>query len=281
MAQRAIWSGTVGFGLVAVPVRMYTAVSEKSVKFNQLNSKTGNRISQKRVDAGTGDEVAYEDIVKGYEVGKDQYVVIAPEELEALAPHMVKTVDIQKFVPLSQIDPILYDKSYFIGPAEGVDKPFALLYQAMLSADVVALGKVILRGGSKQKLMAIRATDEGLVGSLLVFGDELNSAPEIEDVELAERELAMAQTLVASLTEDFDPNEFGDEYREQVLNLIEAKVMGEEYTAPEPEQVAAPDDMMAALEASLAVTQAKVTEAAVKPKATRKPKAKATKKVEA
>jgi len=258
---------------------MYTAVSEKSVKFNQLNSKTGNRISQKRVDAGTGDEVAYEDIVKGYEVGKEQYVVVAAEELEALAPHMVKTVDIQKFVPLSRIDPILYDKSYFIGPAEGVDKPFALLYQAMLSADVVALGKVILRGGSKQKLIAIRATDEGLVGSLLVFGDELNSAPEIEDVELAERELAMASTLVASLTEDFDPNEFGDEYREQVLNLIEAKVMGEEYTAPEPEPVAAPDDMMAALEASLAVTQAKVTESPVKPKATRKTRT--TKKVEA
>jgi len=262
---------------------MYTAVSEKSVKFNQLNSKTGNRVSQKRVDAGTGDEVAYDDIVKGYEITKDQYVVITPEVLEALAPHMTKTVDIQKFVPLSQIDPILYDKSYFIGPAEGVDKPFQLLYQAMLAGDVVALGKVILRGGSKQKLMAIRATDEGLVGSLLVFGDELNSAPETEDVELSERELTMAQTLVASLTEDFDSTEFADDYREQVLNLIEAKVMGEEYTAPEPEQVAAPDDTMAALEASLAALQTKVTESAVKPKATRKTTkaTKATKKVEA
>lgn len=270
MAQRAIWTGSVGFGLVQVPVRLYSAVSEQSVKFNQLNSATGNRIMMKRTDSGTGDEVEYESIVKGYQIAPDRYVTVSPEELEALAPRMVRAVDIVKFVPLSQIDPILYDKSYYIGPAEGVDKPFQLLWQAMRVADVVALGKIILRGGSKQKLMAIRATDEGLVGSLLVFGDELNSAPESAAVELTERELSMAQTLIGSLTEDFDLMEFGDSYREQVLKLIEAKVMGEEYVAPEEPVADAPDDLMAALEASLAIKSTKETESAVKPKATRK-----------
>jgi len=249
---------------------MYTAVSEKSVRFNQLNSKTGNRIAQKRVDSATGDEVDYADIIKGYELAPDRYITVMPEELDALAPHMTRGIEIEKFVPLAQIDPILYDKSYYLGAAEGVDKPYQLLLQAMQNADVVALGKVILRGGSKQKLMAIRATETGLVGSLLVFADELNTAPEGNDVELSERELSMAEMLIGSLVADFDPTEFGDEYREQVLKLIEAKAMGEEYVAPAPEKVEAPDDTMAALEASLAAMQAKVTDSAVKPKATRK-----------
>lgn len=280
MAQRAIWSGTVGFGLVNVPVRLYTAVSEKGVKFNQLNSKTGNRIKQKRVDAQTGDEVAFEDIIKGYEVAKDNYITVTPEELEELAPRMAKVVDIQKFVPLEQIDPMLYDKSYYIGPAEGVTKPYRLLTQAMEDAGKVALGKVVLRGGSKQKLMAIRAQDGVLVGSMLVFSDEVNSAPEVEDAELTDRELTMATTLVQSLTEDFDHADFSDEYRDQVLSLIEAKTMGETFTPAEEAPPEATEDMMAALEASLAaIPSDKVSKAAVKPKATRKrtPKAKTTK----
>jgi DNA end-binding protein Ku len=272
MAQRALWSGTVGFGLVQVPVRMYTAISEKGVKFNQLNSKTGNRVRQQRIDGGTGAEVAYEDIVKGYEMSKDTYLVVTPEELEALAPRMTKTIDIQKFVGVDEIDPMLYDKSYYLGPAEGVEKPYHLLTQAMEKAGRVALGKIVQRGGSKQKLMAIRAQDGVLVGSMLVFGDEVNRPPEIEPAELSDRELQMATALIESLTEEFDPNEFTDEYREEVLALIEAKAMGETYATPEPEPEVEQEDLMAALEASLAAPKT-----AVKPKVTRK---KATKKVE-
>jgi DNA end-binding protein Ku len=270
----------VGFGLVNVPVRLYSAVSEKGVKFNQLNSKTGNRINMKRVDSKTGDEVAFEDIIKGYETAKDNYITVTPEELEALAPRMTKTVDIQKFVPLAEIDPMLYDKSYYMGPAEGIGKPYKLLVQAMEQEDVVALGKVILRGGSKQKLMAIRASDGVLVGSMLVFSDEVNAPPETEDAELSDRELTMASTLVSSLTESFDHSEFADEYRGQVLELIGAKTMGETFTPVEQAPAEPTEDMMAALEASLAAIPASKGKSAVKPKATRKRAPKA-KKVEA
>jgi DNA end-binding protein Ku len=270
MAQRAIWTGSIGFGLVNVPVRLYTGVSEKGVKFNQLNSKTGNRIAMKRTDSETGEEVAFEDIVKGYELSKGNYVRVEPAELEALAPQMTKSIEIEKFVPGEQIDPMLYAASYFIGPAD-VMKPYQLLVQAMAQTDRVALGKIILRGGSKQKLIAIRAHEGVLVGSMLVFGDELNSAPDVEGVEISEREDKMATMLIESLTGDFDPDEFGDEYREQVLALIEAKAMGETYTAPVAEAKPDIDDTMAALEASLAQVKPKATtKKAAKPKATAK-----------
>lgn len=271
MAQRALWTGSIGFGLVNVPVRLYTAVSEKGVKFNQLNSKTGNRIAMKRTDAKTGEEVAFEDIIKGYELSKENYIPVTPEELEAIAPKMLKTVDIQKFVPQDQIDPMLYDKSYYIGPAEGVEKPYHLLALAMQEQDVVALGKIILRGGSKQKLIAIRAQEGVMIGSMLVFGDEVNSPPDTGDADINDREFGMATKLIESLTEDFDQNEFGDEYREQVLALIEAKAMGQTFEAPEQEPEPVQEDLMAALEASLAAAP---TKSAVKPKATRKRSAK-------
>ena len=147
---RAIWSGAISFGLVNVPVKMYSATSPKTVRFHQLSGKTGTRIKQKRVDPSTGDEVAFEDIVKGYELSPDRYVLIEPEELEALDPKATKTIDIEEFVDLAEIDPIYYDHSYYLAPAPGGAKAYRLLLEAMREAGKVAIGRVVIR--SKQQL---------------------------------------------------------------------------------------------------------------------------------
>ena len=157
---RAIWSGAISFGLVNVPVKMYSATSPKTVRFHQLSSKTGARIKQKRVDPSTGDEVAFEDIVKGYELTPDRYVLIEPEELEALDPKATKTIDIEEFVDLSEIDPIYYDHSYYLAPATGGAKAYRLLLEAMREAGKVAIGKVVIR--SKQQLCALRPIGDAM-----------------------------------------------------------------------------------------------------------------------
>ena len=255
---RSIWTGSISFGLVNVPVSLYSAVSEKTVRFNQLNGQTGNRISQKRVDPGTGDEVNFEDIVKGYELTKDRYIIIEPGELDALAPEKTKAIDIETFSDLAQVDPILYDKHYYLTPAKGAAKAYTLLLNALREEGKVAIGRVILR--SKEKLVALRADGDVLVCSTLMFADEIVSRADLdldEPAQVADRELEMARSLIASLTDDFDPSAYRDEYRERVLKLIEAKAAGETYqppAAPEREQV---PDLMAALEASLADAQAK------------------------
>ena len=258
---RAIWSGAISFGLVNVPVKLYTATSPKSVRFHQLSAKTGARIKQKRVDSSTGEEVAYEDIVKGYEITPDRYVMIEPDELEALDPRATRTIDIEEFVDLSEIDPIYYDHNYYLAPTAGGAKAYRLLLDAMRDSGKIGLGRVVIR--SKQQLCALRPTGQVLALTTMLFGDEVLSPDrldELDDIagaEASERELRMAEQLIASLSADFEPEKFRDEYRERVLELIERKAAGEELTpAPEaPEPVAAPD-LMAALEASLAAVRA-------------------------
>jgi DNA end-binding protein Ku len=254
---RAIWSGAISFGLVNVPVKLYSATSPKTVRFHQLSRETGSRIRQKRVDSSTGDEVAFEDIVKGYELTPDRYVVIEPEELEALDPKATKTIDIEEFVDLDEIDPIYYDHSYYLAPATGGAKAYRLLLEAMRESGKVAIGKIVIR--SKQQLCALRPSGDAMALSTMLFGDEvlpsdrLDELDALEEAEATTRELTMAQQLIDSLSAEFDPEKFKDEYRERVLELIERKAAGEEIAvAPEAEETAPAPDLMAALEASLA-----------------------------
>jgi DNA end-binding protein Ku len=254
---RAIWSGAISFGLVNVPVKLYSATSPKTVRFHQLSSKTGARIRQKRVDSSTGDEVPYEEIVKGYEITPDRYVMIEPEELEAFDPKATRTIDIEEFADLVEIDPIYYDHNYYLAPTAGGAKAYRLLLDAMRQAGKVGIGRVVLR--SKQQLCALRPTGDVLTLTTMLFGDEVLAPDRIDelddlvDAEATDRELAMAQQLISSLSADFDPTKFRDEYRERVLELIEKKAAGEEIAVqPEAEEPAAAPDLMAALEASLA-----------------------------
>ncbi|MGO9753573.1 MAG: Ku protein [Solirubrobacteraceae bacterium] len=258
---RAIWSGAISFGLVNVPVKLYSATSPKTVRFNQISGKTGARIKQKRVDASTGAEVAFEDIVKGYELGPDRYIVIDPAELDALDPKATRTIDLEEFVDLEQIDPIYYDSSYYLAPTAGGAKAYRLLLEAMRDAGKVAIGRVVLR--SKQQLCALRASGEVLTLSTMLFGDEIVSPESLDDLDSAagaqasERELAMARQLIESLSSAFDPTRHRDEYRERVLALIEAKASGEQLVRAPQEAAPSPaPDLMAALEASLAAVRA-------------------------
>src|ERR1700749_3224442 len=232
---RGIGSGAISLGLVNAPVKMYSATSPKTVRFHQLSSKTGARIRQKRVDPTTGDEVPFEDIVKGYELSPDRYVLIEPEELDALDPKATKTIDIEEFVDLAEIDPIYYDHSYYLAPATGGAKAYRLLLDAMREAGKVAIGKVVIR--SKQQLCALRPIGDAMGLSTMLFGDEvlspdrLDELDGISDAEATARELKMAQQLIASLSADFDPEKFKAEYRERGLDLIERTAAGADIAA--------------------------------------------------
>jgi len=257
---RSIWSGAISFGLVNVPVKLYTATSPKSVRFHQLSGKTGARIRQQRVDSTTGDEVPYEDIVKGYEITPDRYVIIEPDELDALDPKATKTIDIEEFVDLAEIDPIYYDHNYYLAPTAGGAKAYRLLLDAMRESGKVGIGKVVIR--SKQQLCALRPTGEVLTLTTMLFGDEvlppdrLDELDTVTEAEATQRELNMAQQLIESLSAEFEPEKFKDEYRERVLELIERKAAGEEIAVqPAAEEPAAAPDLMAALEASLAAVR--------------------------
>jgi DNA end-binding protein Ku len=255
---RSIWTGAISFGLVTVPVKLYSAVNRKTVRFNQLNAKTGSRIAQKRVDASTGEEVAYEDLVKGYEIASDRYVVIEPAELESVQPAKTKTIDIEDFVDLVDIDPIFYDHPYYLAPAAGGAKPYRLLLEAMRETGKVAIAKVVIR--QKESLVAIRALPDHdvLEMATMLFADEivdperLDDIPEADDVKTNDRELAIAKQLVESLAGEFEPEKYHDTYREAVLEMIERKAAGEEIAIqPETEEAAPVPDLMSALKASL------------------------------
>jgi DNA end-binding protein Ku len=255
---RSIWTGAISFGLVTVPVKLYSAVNRKSVRFNQLNGRTGSRIAQKRVDASTGEEVNYEDLVKGYEISSDRYVVIEPEELDSVQPAKTKTIDIEDFVDLADIDPIFYDHPYYLAPATGGAKPYRLLLEAMRETERVAIAKVVIR--QKESLVAIRALQDAdvLEMATMLFADEvvdpdrLDDIPGADDVRTNDRELAIAKQLVESLAGEFEPEKYKDTYREAVLAMIEKKAAGEEIVVVEPEEEAAPaPDLMSALKASL------------------------------
>jgi DNA end-binding protein Ku len=253
---RPIWSGAISFGLVNVPVKLVGAVSPKDVRFNQLEAGTGARIKQRRVSAETGEEVPFDQIVKGYEISPDNYVVIEPQELEALDPKATRSIEIEDFVDLDQIDPLYFERPYYLVPDKGGAKAYALLLEAMKESKKVGIARLVLR--TKQYLAAIRPLGDALVLETLLYPDEVTLPDEIEglprdDVEIQDRELKIARQLIESLSTEFEPERYRDEYREKVLELIEQKAEGKQIvTQPVTEEPTKVVDLMAALEASLA-----------------------------
>jgi len=251
----------VSFGLVSIPVKLYNAVSRKNVSFNQIDSRTGARIRYKKVSDADGEEVPSEAIVKGYQMASGDYVLVDDAELGTLDPEASRTVEIEQFVDLAEIDPVFYDAAYYAAPDKAARKPYALLTQAMAEQRRVAIARFVMR--SKQYLCVLRADDGVLVLSTMVYADEVNDPLDlseldgVDEAQVSERELTMARQLVDSLTEPFDADRYKDEYRNRVLDLIERKAAGEELVAPAlPAAEEKLVDLMAALEES--VREAKV-----------------------
>src|SRR3954465_10755718 len=250
---RSIWSGAISFGLVNVPVKLYSAVSKKTVRFHQLHDKDGVRIQQKRVCPADDEEVPYEHIVKGYEVSPDQYVIVEPGELEALEPRKTKTIDIEDFVDQEDIDPIYYDHPYYLMPGTGAAKPYKLLVDAMEDAGKGGIARVVIR--QKEQLVALRPANGALAMSTMNFADEVVDPDKFDDkpdeVETSKRELDMAKQLIDSLTSEWEPDKYRDTYRDRVLELIEQKAEGKEIAVQPVEEPQPVPDLMAALEASV------------------------------
>jgi DNA end-binding protein Ku len=253
---RAIWSGSVSFGLVNIPVKLFSAVSQKEVRFHMLHDADGGRIRLHRFCEVEEKEVPYEHIVKGYEVSPGRYVTLTEEELAAADPKAARSVDIEEFVGVDDIDPIYYDRTYYLAPDRGAGKAYALLLETMRRTKKVAIGRVVLR--TKQSLCCLRPLGEVLALATLNWADEVNARDGIvgEAGEPAGRELEMAERLVDSLSAPFEPDKYRDEYREKVLALIERKAAGEEVVAPEePAQPAKVVNLADALAASLAAAK--------------------------
>ena len=258
---RALWTGSISFGLLNVPVKLYSAVSRKNVSFRELRASDASRVRHKRVAEADGEEVAYEEMVKGYEIAPDQYVVITKEELEELDPKKTRAIEIHAFVNLDEIDPIYFDHPYYLGPDKGAEKAYALLTKAMADLSKVAVARFVLR--NKENLAAIRPMGGVLTMATMRFADEVVAPDEIAEIvpdsyeKPRKAEIYMAKQLIGSLTSDFDAGSYRDEYREQLLALIERKAKGESIVESEseaPKPTRAPD-LMAALEESLAAVK--------------------------
>ena len=231
---RPIWSGSISFGLVNVPVKLFSATSPKEVRFNMLHDKDGGKIQLKRVCSLDGEEVAYEHVVKGFPLSKNRYVTVSKDELAAFHPQATKTIEIEDFVDLEQIDPIYYESTYYLVPDKGAVKPYQLLIEAMKRTGKVGVGRFVLR--TKQYLAAIRPLGKALSISTMLFADEVVSPGELDGLpdshaKPGERELKMAEQLIESLAGKFDIKKYKDEFREQVLELVQKKAEGEEIVA--------------------------------------------------
>ena len=260
---RAVWSGSLSFGLVNVPVALYTATEEKSVRFNQFQVGTTDRIRMKRVNERTGEEVAYEDIVKGFDLGGGEYVILTPDEVADVAPGRSQTIDVSAFVALEDIDPVYFDRAYYLAPpgkgsSKGGARAYALLRDAMVQANKVALATFVMR--ERQYLAAVRPRQDVLVLEILHYADEVRDAADIDtlpvEADFDERELTMADMLIESMTTEWEPERYHDAYRERLEDLIEQKRAGGTATVEPPEPQAAPVvDLLSALEASLRATR--------------------------
>jgi DNA end-binding protein Ku len=254
MAARSIASLTISFGLVSIPVKLYSATeSSKAISFNMLHKTCGSRLKQQYLCIKEEIPVAREDIVKGYEFSKDQYVRFSPEELKAMEEAGTQTADITEFVPIESIDPVYFDKAYYLGPDKGGAKPYALLAKALAESDRCALGRWAARG--KQYIVMIRPVEDGLVMQQLLYADEVRSIKDVEipPTEVKPAELKLAQQLIeAQASEAFDPKQYKDEVRARIEAAIQKKVEGQEITlAEEPASSAQVIDLMEALRASL------------------------------
>jgi len=267
---RAIWSGSISFGLLNVPVKLYSAVARRNIALREIRESDSSRIKHRRVAEGTDEEVPYDEIIKAYELTPGQYVPLTKDEMKALAPEKTRAIEVQDFVDLEQIDPIYFDSPYYLGPADGAEKAYALLAKAMGASGKVAICNFVLR--SKENLAAIRSDGKVLTLTTMRFADEVVPASELEivpdkETKPAKREQEMAEQLIESLSTDFEPSHYKDEYREQLLALIERKAEGKEIVASDAEAPKATKtpDLMAALEASIAAVGSR--KGGAKPKA--------------
>jgi DNA end-binding protein Ku len=249
---KTIWKGAISFGLVTIPVRVYGATEEKSLRFHQLHAPDGGRIRYKRVCAADGEEVDYADIVKGYEYEKDHYVTLTDEELDSLPVSSAKAIEIERFVEAEEIDPIYFQKSYYLVPEGTGVKAYHLLREAMGDDGKVALAKVAFR--DKEHLATLRLRDNVFVLETMFWPDEIR-VPKFdvldESVELRPQEIRMARSLIDSLTDAFKPDEFHDEYRAALEELVAKKIQGEEITYTEEAEPSKVVDLMEALKASV------------------------------
>ena len=253
---RSMWKGAISFGLVTIPVSVYPATEEKSLKFNQLHDEDGGRIRYKRVCEKDGEEVSYDHIVKGYEVEKDRYVILDDDDFDKVPVESSRAIDIDRFVDLDEIDPIMFKKSYYLIPEQTGAKAYALLREAMSQDGRVGVAKVSFR--DKEHLAALRFKDEALTLETMYWPDEIREAEFGDadvDVKVRDQELGMARQLIESLTAEWNPEEYTDEYREALMQIVEAKVNGEEIEIVEPEPTAKVVDLMEALKASVAAAK--------------------------
>jgi DNA end-binding protein Ku len=280
---RAIWSGSISFGLLNVPVKLYSAVARRGIALREIRESDSARIKHRRVAEGTDEEVPYDEIIKAFEITKDRYVPITKDEMASLDPKKTRAIEVQDFVEIAEIDPIYFDSPYYLGPADGAERAYSLLAQAMEASGKVAIARFVFR--NKEHLAAIRPGDGVLTLTTMRFADEVVPPSELDDVlpseapEVPKREVEMAEQLIDSLTASFDPSAYRDEYREELLAMIERKAAGEEVVAaPEGEEREATKapDLMAALEESIAAVQGKGEGKAAKRKPAA-PKAKAKK----
>jgi DNA end-binding protein Ku len=258
MPPRSMWKGAISFGLVTIPVAVYPATEEKSVKFNQLHDEDMGRIRYKRVCEVDSEEVPFEHIVKGYEIEKDRYVVLEDEDFDAVPVESGRTIDIQQFVALEEIDPILYKKSYYLVPDETGAKAYALLRRALEEEGKVGISKVSFR--DKEHLAALRFKDDAFVLETMFWPDEIRAAEFEtihEDGKIRDQEVEMAKALIENLSEPWNPEAYKDEYREALLEIVEKKAAGEEIEAAPEAQPARVVDLMEALKASVEAVKSK------------------------
>src|SRR3954452_385703 len=282
---RAIWSGSISFRLLKGAGKVYSAVARRNIALREIRESDSARINHRRVAEGTDEEVPYDEIIKAYEITPGQYVPISKDEMASMAPEKTRAIDVQDFVDLEEIDPIYFDSPYYLGPADGAEKAYSLLAKAMEASGKVAIARFVFR--NKEHLAAIRTSGGVLTLTTMRFADEVVPLSELREVlpekapKVAKREQEMAEQLIESLSTDFDPTAYRDEYREQLMALIEQKAEGKEIVAPETEAPKATKarDLMAALEQSIAAVKEKgkgASKAAkAKPKAAKKSKAKA------
>ncbi|HYJ21997.1 MAG TPA: Ku protein [Solirubrobacterales bacterium] len=283
---RAIWSGSISFGLLNVPVKLYSAVARRGIALREIRASDSARIKHRRVAEGTDEEVPYDEIIKAYEITPGQYVPLSKEEMAAMAPEKTRAIEVVDFVDLDEIDPIYFDSPYYLGPADGAEKAYSLLAAAMEASGKVAIARFVFR--NKEHLAALRTSGGVLTLTTMRFADEVVATTELEEVlpdkapKVAKKEQEMAEQLIESLSTAFDPTSYRDEYREQLLSLIERKAEGKEIVASEAEapQATKAPDLMAALEESIAAVAekgAKPKKAAAKKRKAPAKKAKATK----
>jgi DNA end-binding protein Ku len=268
MAARSLWNGAIRFGLVNVPIKVYGAASSKQIRFRELHVTDGAPLEHKRVCAKEDKEVPYDEVVRGYETSPGRYVVLTKDEIEAPTRERGKTIDLEDFVPAEQVDPIFYDKPYWLGPQKDADEAYSVLLAALEKTGLVGIGRFALR--TREQLVALYPVDGALRISTMRFHDEVVEPDDLDlpqpQKKVSDKEAKMADALVSSLRTEFDPTEYDDTYRERVLEVVEAKAQGKQIVVPEQAEESSDTDLMALLEQSVSGARK-----------TKKPKAKARK----